>query len=121
MATTPKNPTIEELKELPRTPASDVKRLGWRGVMRTVRSARGVVVTNHDEPEAVILTVDEYAAMARLAGQGEKRTELALHELSLRFDRRLAALTEPDAARRLRSVMRGPAKLRGKVKAGASA
>lgn len=121
MATTPKNPTVDELKELPRTPATDVKRLGWRGVMRTLRSAPGVVVTNHGEPEAVILTVDEYAAMARLAGQVEKRTELALDDLRLRFDRRLATLNEPDAARRLRSVMRGPAKLRGKVKAASGA
>ncbi|RCS28843.1 hypothetical protein DEO45_14165 [Rhodanobacter denitrificans] len=34
-------------------PASDVKKLGWRGVMRDVQKSGRVVATNHDAPEAV--------------------------------------------------------------------
>ena len=109
------NPSMEAL---PRVPASDVKRRGWRGVMWTLREEGAVLVTNHDRPEAVILTADVYADLLDRAQQSESRVESDLALLRRRFDDRLAALAKPDAGDRLRSVMRGPAKLRGKVKAG---
>lgn len=43
-----------------------------------------------------------------------------LDELRRRFDNRLATLNEPDAAVRLRAIVHGPAKLRGRVKAEAT-
>lgn len=49
------------MEALPRVPASDVKRRGWRGVMWTLREEGAVLVTNHDRPEAVILTAAAYA------------------------------------------------------------
>ena len=42
------------LQQLPRKPVSDVKREGWRGVMRSVDSTGRLLMTNHDQPEAVI-------------------------------------------------------------------
>ena len=47
--------TTARADQLPTVPASDVKKRGWRGVMRTLVKDGAVVVTNHDEPEAVIL------------------------------------------------------------------
>lgn len=105
---------------LPRVPASDVKRKGWRGVMRGLKAAGAVVVTNHNQPEAVILSVDAYADLLDRANQTDSRVESDLALLRRRFDERLAALRKPDAGQRLRSIMQGPAKLRGKVKAGDS-
>ncbi len=106
------------IERLPRLPASDVKKRGWRGVVRTLREQGGVLVTNYDEPEAVILPVDEYAGLLEVVQQAESRMASELETLRRRFDERLAALRAPDAGARLRSVMRGPARLRGKVKVG---
>ena len=101
-----------------RVPASDVKRRGWRGVMRTLSAHGTVLVTNHDQPEAVILSADAYAQLLDRAKQADARIESDLALLRRRFDQRLAALRKPVAGQRLRSIMRGPARLRGKVKAG---
>jgi hypothetical protein len=110
----------DSTKTLAGVPASDVKRRGWRGIMRLLAAERAVVVTNHRQAEAVILTVQGYAELLERANQAELRVESDLALLRRRFDERLAALQKPDAGDRLRSVMRGPAALRKKVKAGAS-
>ena len=107
------------IDDLPRLPASDVKKRGWRGVVRTLRERGSVLVTNHDEPEAVILPVNEYAGLVEVAQKAESRMASELETLRRRFDDRLAALRAKDAGARLRSAMRGPARLRGKVKVGA--
>lgn len=101
-----------------RIQASEVKQRGWRGVMRTVREQGTVVVTNHNEPEAFILGVEQYRTLLEAAGRAGAREEEALESLRRRFDDRLAALAEDDAGERLRAVMRKPVKLGGKVKAG---
>ena len=110
-------PDPNALERLPHLPASDVKKRGWRGVMREVRDHRAVVVTNHEEPEAVILPAAEYARLLeRLEPDAPDASALAA--LRRRFDERLAALRAPDAGTRLRSIVRGETRLRGKVKAG---
>lgn len=119
MATSKHADAFKSLDKLPRTQASNVKKLGWRGVMRALRLNGSVVVTNHNEPEAVIVPVEEYEAMVRIMHQTEFKTATVLEELRNRFDERLMVLKGADASARLLSVMRGPAKLRGKVKAGA--
>lgn len=111
---------LDAIEDLPRTPASDVKKLGWRGVMKAIGRTGKVVVTNHNEPEAVILSTEEYGAIVRALHEAESRSESALDALRHRFDERLASLQAADAGDRLRSLMQGPAKLGGKVKAGAS-
>lgn len=108
----------EPIKGLRRIPASDVKRRGWRGVMRTLGADKALVITNHDRPEAVIIPANEYADLLTKVKQAESRVESDLALLRRRFDDRLAALRAPDAGDRLRSVMSRPARLRGKVKAG---
>ncbi len=106
------------LAKLPRTPASDVKKLGWRGMMNALRSNGTLVVTNHDEPEAVIIPVAEYDAIMQLVEQSEAQTETVLADLRRIFDERLSVLQGQSAITRLKSTMRGQAKLGGKVKAG---
>ncbi|MFA5910908.1 MAG: type II toxin-antitoxin system prevent-host-death family antitoxin [Vicinamibacterales bacterium] len=106
------------LTDLPRIPASDVKKRGWRGVMRALASKGPVVVTNHSEPEAVILSAQDYARLLTIVKETESRTEEGLESLRRRFDERLAGLRQPGAGDRLRALSRSPARLRGKVKAG---
>ena len=107
------------ITDLPRIPASDVKKRGWRGVMRALMSKGPVVVTNHSEPEAVILSAEDYARMLAIVKETESKEETALDALRHRFDERLAVLRQPDAGDRLRAISGSPARLRGKVKAGA--
>lgn len=109
------NPSIADL---PRIPASDVKKRGWRGVMRALTSKGPVVVTNHSEPEAVILSTEDYARLLTIVKATESKAESALDALRRRFDERLAVLREPAAGNRLRAIGTSPARLRGKVKAG---
>ena len=84
--------------------------------------ARGgkVVVTNHNTPEAVILSAEEYGAILQALDAAGADQRSALDTLRTRFDARMAALQADDAGARLRNAMRGPARLRGKVKAGAT-
>lgn len=111
---------LDAIENLPRTPASDVKKLGWRGVMKVIGRKGKVVVTNHNEAEAVILPAQEYDAIMRALLDAASKNESALEALRHRFDERLTSLQGADAGNRLRSLMREPAKLGGKVKVGSS-
>ncbi|WP_164675484.1 type II toxin-antitoxin system prevent-host-death family antitoxin [Ottowia oryzae] len=106
------------LDDLPRTAASNVKKLGWRGVMREVGRTGSMVVTNHDRPEAVILSLDEYRALVLAAEASLRSSHSALDTLRHDFDERLAALTTPDAGERLRDVFGQSPALGGQVRAG---
>ena len=109
---------LSALENLPRTPASDVKKLGWRGVMKTIARNGKVVVTNHDEPEAVILTAEEYTAILDLLRRAADRDEAALDVLRRKFDHRLESLDAQDAGKKLRDILRKPLDLGGEVMAG---
>ena len=118
MNSSAKSAALLRLANLQRTPASDLKKLGWRGMMNALRSKGKILVTNHDEPEAVIIPVAEYDALMQVVEQSEARTESVLMDLRQGFDQRLAILQGQAVATRLRSTMRGGTKLGGKVKAG---
>lgn len=108
------------LETLPRTAASDVKKHGWRGVMQTVSHHGKVLVTNHNAPEAVILSTSEYRAMVAAIQAAQAQVPATLETLRKRFDERLAALNTDDAGDRLRTLMNQPVQLDGKLKAGSS-
>lgn len=118
MTTPARTTAFLPLAKLPRTPASDLKKLGWRGMMNALRSKGKLLVTNHDEPEAVIIPVEEYDALMQIVERSEAQAESALAELRKSFDERLAVLQDRAAATRLQSTIRSRAKLGGKVKAG---
>ena len=107
--------TLLPLEQLPRTPASDVKRLGWRGLMKALRSNGRLLVTNHNEPQAVIIPVEMYDALVQIVGQSEARSESVLAGLRASYDERLALLQEKSAADRLRASVRGRVRLGGEV------
>ncbi|MDI1252452.1 type II toxin-antitoxin system Phd/YefM family antitoxin [Thermomonas sp.] len=109
---------LSALENLPRTPASDVKKLGWRGVMKTIARSGKVVVTNHDEPEAVILSAEEYTAILDLLHKAADRDAAALDVLRRKFDKRLESLDAPDAGEKLRDILRKPLDLAGEIMAG---
>jgi len=86
--------------------------------MNALRSKGRLLVTNHDEPEAVVIPVAEYDALMQLVEQSEAHTESALAGLRRSFDERLSVLQGRSAASHLQSTIRGRAKLGGKLKAG---
>lgn len=108
------------LDSLPQTSASDVKNFGWRGVMKAVDLAGAIVVTNHKEPEAVVISVELYEALRAVADRAQEGKISVLAGLRAEFDQRLAVLNVPDAGKRLRAVMKKRARLDGKVKVGKS-
>lgn len=115
--------SFEPITELTRTTASSVKE-HWRKVMQEVRDQRMVVVTNHNEPQAVIISADQYRALqAKVEALEQSLDELrtqapALTELRQGFDERLAVLQQAQAGAHARDLLRHPARLQGKVKVG---
>jgi len=57
-------------EDLPLTPASGVKKQGWRGDMRAVDRQGSLVVTHHGEPEAVIPWVQTYRDLRQALAAG---------------------------------------------------
>jgi len=114
---------FDPITELTRTTASTVKE-HWRKVMQDVREQQAVLVTNHNEPQAVILSAEQYQAMQAevvslqrdLASLREQTP--ALQHLRQRFDDRLAVLDSAAAGNKARTLLRNPARLKGKVVAG---
>jgi PHD/YefM family antitoxin component YafN of YafNO toxin-antitoxin module len=86
--------------------------------MREVDRTGSMVVTHHDRPEAVILSLDEYRALVLAAEAALRSSRSALDTLRSDFDQRLATLAAPDVGDRLRSVLAQPAALGGQVRAG---
>ncbi len=110
--------SLDCLASLPRTPASAVKKNGWRGVMRTLDAQGKILITNHNDPEAVILSTREYTALMQAVQLAQSNLQTPLEALQRKFDERLSILNSPDAGDRLRSLMDQPATLEGQVKAG---
>lgn len=112
---------LTEIDGLTTATATDIKKLGWRGVVKKLgREGKGrLVITNNREVQAVILSPEEYGSLLdALRGVSVKR-EADLQELRRSFDARLAALNEPSASDCLRRVLREPMEL-GDVRAGES-
>jgi len=106
------------LAELPVTTASDLKRQGWRSVMVQVRREGHMLITNHNTPEAVILSPEQYDRLVSAAQQALARPNPKLEALRLRFKERMQCLLEEGANEKLGSLMSRPLKLDGTVIAG---
>lgn len=105
---------------LPHKPSSALKKEGWSGFMREVSDRGVLVVTHHNQPEAVVLSVDCYQTLERLAQREKVREAQQLAELSARFDQRLASLNAPQAHQALNAFMDEPVALDGQLRAGAA-
>ncbi len=78
--------------------ASDVK-AHWRDIVDQANAVGEVIVTSYNRPEVVVVSIDRYTQL--------KKDALAhdpLATLRAEFDRELAVLREPDAARRLQEM-----------------
>jgi hypothetical protein len=88
--------------------------------MRCVDSTGRLLMTNHDQPEAVILSLQEYRLLTEQAARAQRDSQDKLDSLSRAFDGELAVLQQPDAGERLRSAFDAPLGLNGEVVAGRS-
>lgn len=107
--------TLHSLDTLPQAPASDVKKLGWRGVMKVVARSGRLVVTNHNQPEAVILPAEEYNRLLQLLRDAGEKDRAALETLRKQYDERLAVLHTPEARETLRDLLRRPLDFEGTI------
>jgi prevent-host-death family protein len=107
---------LPRLEELPRRNATQVKNK-WADVVREVRKAGSVAVTQHDRIEMVVMDAETYRKISALAEAARARSEAGLAALSAEFDRRLASLGAEGIRGRVESVMsaRGRARRRGKA------
>ena len=88
--------------------------------MRCVGSTGRLLMTNHDQREAVILSLQEYRLLTEQAARAQRDSQDKLDSLSRAFDGELAVLQQPDAGERLRSAFDAPLGLNGEVVAGRS-
>ena len=101
--------------------ASEVKQLGWRGILELARQNEGqLAITNHSETQGVVLTREAFEALQAKARASEDVLTRSIAELSAQFDARLANLEGAKGAHALRAAISSPANLHGKVKAGDS-
>ena len=113
--------SLEAIGDLTKATATDVKKTGWRGLMKKLaREGKGkLVITNNHEAQAVILSAEQYDGIVEALRSVSVRREADLGQLRRDFDARLASLNEPGAGGRLRRVLREPIGL-GNVRAGES-
>lgn len=108
---------ILNLPDLEKTPASDVKAKGWPELMRKVLRNGAVVVTNHNHPQAVVVSAEEYQRLVDQANGGSaaaQRTQ-SLQALQAEFDAHLATLQAGSLANALaRPARRGRTIVLGK-------
>jgi prevent-host-death family protein len=111
-------PDLPALEQLPRRTASDVKNR-WREVVRGVRETGSVAITHHAEVELVLVDANTYRQLTEGAAALKARERSVLDQLAADFDKRLSALQQPDAARKVDAVLASSGKLATRPKAGA--
>lgn len=79
-------------------PASFVK-AHWRDIVADANTHGEVVVTNHDRPEVVILSLSRYEKL-----RSDATTHDPLAALRAEWDRKLAWLREPGASEEIRRI-----------------
>lgn len=109
---------VNHLEGLPQVAASDVKKRGWKGIMRLLGDKGPVLVTNHEQPDAVIVPTAEYERLREISRKEAAQLDATEDALRAEWDRRMAWLGEPGANAFLRSLVREPLRLNGEVKAG---
>lgn len=110
---------LPKLEDLPRQTASDVKNK-WREVLREVREAGSIAITNHSAVEVVLLNAEAYRQLAASVAAVKEREASVLDQLSAQFNQRLASLQAPDAGASAAAVFKRRGALSKRPKAGAS-
>jgi prevent-host-death family protein len=78
--------------------ASDVK-AHWRDIVDQANALGEVIVTSYNRPEVVVVSIDRYSKLTKDASANDP-----LAALRAEFDRELAVLRQPDAARKLQKA-----------------
>lgn len=114
--------SVSAIEELKTTRTTDLKTKGWRKVHQLLENDPNgaLAITNHQRFEAVLLTVEEYERLQRVANERDRELENLMDTLRTDFDRRLEALNAGDLGQRLRKASKTPIKLGGKVRVGDS-
>ena len=107
------------LLDLEKTPASDVKAKGWPDLMRKVAKLGAVMVTNHNHPQAVVVSAEEYQRLVEQASGASAAAHRAqsLKQLQAEFDTDLAVL---DDGKALSKALSRPARRGLKITPGKS-
>lgn len=108
---------LPQLEDLPRQTATDVKNK-WREVVREVREAGSVAITNHSSVEVVLVNAEAYRQLAASAAALKEREAAVLEQLSAQFNHRLASLQAPDAGDKAAAVFKRKGRLSTRPKAG---
>ena len=108
---------LPPLEDLPRQTASDVKNK-WRDVVREVREAGSIAITNHSSVEMVLMNAEAYRQLAASAAALKEREASVLDQLSAQFDRRMAGLQAADAGDKAAAVFKRKGRLSSRPKAG---
>jgi len=108
---------LPHLDQLPRQNASQVKNR-WGDVVRQVQQSGSVAVTNHSTVEMVLLTAATYNQLVEDAQAQKAREQSVLDELARRFDERLGALHQPQAAAQVSDLFAAGGQLGRRPKAG---
>jgi prevent-host-death family protein len=94
--------TLEQLEKLTgsqvKRSASDVKSQ-WRAIVEQANDVGEVIVTNYNRPEAVVMSVDQYAKLKERAVANDP-----LARIKADLDRKLAWLREPGAGAKLMEI-----------------
>ena len=107
---------LQHIEDLPRRTVADVKS-NFADVMREVRKTGVVAITSHGKIEVVMVDAGEYRRRTANFPTDAGRRE-ALAELTAEFDRRLAALQDPEAGKRIDAMMDARGKTKRRPKAG---
>jgi PHD/YefM family antitoxin component YafN of YafNO toxin-antitoxin module len=110
---------LPNIQELPRQNASQVKNK-WADMVRLVHQSGSVAVTNHSAVEMVLLDARTYQQLTEEIQALKAREQIALDELTNRFNARLAVLQQPDAGQKLNALLDAKGVLKKRPKAGAS-
>ena len=110
---------LPKLEDLPRQTASDVKNR-WREVVREVREAGSVAITNHSSVEVVLVDAEAYRQLAAGAAALKDRETAVLDALSTQFRQRLASLQAPAAGKQAAAVFKREGRISARPKAGTS-
>ena len=110
---------LPRIEDLPQRSATKVKNR-WADLVREVRAAGSVAVTQHDRVEMVVMDAATYRRAAALAEDAKTRQQATLAELTAEFDRRLAGLKSPETRGRVESVMAARGRAKRRPKAGVS-
>lgn len=110
------------LRDAPQATSTQVQKT-WRRVLSMVRSSGRVVVTNHGDVEAVVVSRQELERLDREIGELRERVQKltgvpSADRLREQFLQRLATRDEPEFSDRLRTAARTPVDPEGSLKVG---